>query len=136
MAAAVPSSSDLTEAKPPAISFINSHKGKPLLIADEYVFKLNKTTTSTKYWICTLNGCSAKIHTDTNSKLIKTIGEENRFHHMRIQFSAGLGPRPKQAKPIAIQRRIDNLGERYYDCAINAMEYLDGLSLIVAKRKK
>ncbi|CAF4369903.1 unnamed protein product [Rotaria sp. Silwood2] len=63
-------------------------------------------------------------------------GEENRFHHMRIQFSAGLGPRPKQAKTIAIQRRIDNLGERYYDCAINAMEYLDGLSFIVAKRKK
>ncbi|CAF5166217.1 unnamed protein product [Rotaria sp. Silwood1] len=63
-------------------------------------------------------------------------GEENRFHHMRIQFSAGLGPRPKQAKTIAIQRRIDNLGKRYYDCAINAMEYLDGLSFVVAKRKK
>ncbi|CAF1330935.1 unnamed protein product [Rotaria sp. Silwood1] len=63
-------------------------------------------------------------------------GEENSFHHMRIQFSAGLGPRPKQAKAIAIQRRIDNLGKRYYDCAINAMEYFDGLSFIVAKRKK
>jgi len=30
---------------------------------------------------------------------------------MRIQFSAGLGARPKQVKTIAIQRRIDNLGE-------------------------
>ncbi|CAF4262377.1 unnamed protein product, partial [Rotaria socialis] len=63
-------------------------------------------------------------------------GEENRFHHLRIQFYAGLGARPKQAKTIAIQRRIDNLGQRYYDGVISAMEYLDGLSYTVAKRKK
>ncbi|CAF3363228.1 unnamed protein product [Rotaria sp. Silwood2] len=63
-------------------------------------------------------------------------GEENRFHHMYVQFMAGLGTRSKQAKTIAIQRRIDKLGERYYDGAINAMEYLDGLSFVVAKRKK
>ncbi|CAF4891392.1 unnamed protein product, partial [Rotaria sp. Silwood1] len=63
-------------------------------------------------------------------------GEENRFHHLSIQFHAGLGTRPKQIKTIAIQRRIDNLSERYYDGVINAMEYLDGLSFIVAKRKK
>ncbi|CAF1388832.1 unnamed protein product [Rotaria magnacalcarata] len=63
-------------------------------------------------------------------------GEENRFHHMYVQFIAGLGTRSKQAKTVAIQRRIDKLGERYYDGAINAMEYLDGLSFIVAKRKK
>ena len=55
---------------------------------------------------------------------------------MHVQFTAGLGARPKQAKTIAIQRRIANLDERYYDGAINAMEYLDGLSLTVAKRKK
>ncbi|CAF4208726.1 unnamed protein product, partial [Rotaria sordida] len=59
------------------ISFINSNKGKPLLVANNYVFKLNKTTTTTKYWICTLNGCSAKVHTDLNSQLIKTIGDHN-----------------------------------------------------------
>ncbi|CAF1004870.1 unnamed protein product [Rotaria sordida] len=62
--------------------------------------------------------------------------EENRFHHMYVQFSAGLGIRPKQAKTIATQRRIDNLGQRYYDGAISAMEYLDGLSFTVAKQKK
>ncbi len=59
-----------------------------------------------------------------------------RFHHKYTQFTAGLGARPKQAKTIAIQRRIDNLGIRYYDGVINVMEYLDGLSFIVAKRKK
>lgn len=55
---------------------------------------------------------------------------------MYVQFSAGLGIRPKQTKTLAIQRRIDNLGQRYYDCAISALEYLDGLSFVVAKRKK
>ncbi|CAF4450949.1 unnamed protein product, partial [Rotaria sp. Silwood2] len=63
-------------------------------------------------------------------------GEENRFHHMYVQFMAVLGTRSKQAKTVAIQRRMDKLGERYYDGAINAMEYLDGLSFVVAKRKK
>jgi hypothetical protein len=33
-------------------------------------------------------------------------------------------------------RRIDHLGQRYYDGLINVMEYLDGLSFTVAKRKK
>ncbi|CAF5218849.1 unnamed protein product, partial [Rotaria magnacalcarata] len=55
-------------------------------------------------------------------------GEENRFHHLRIQFYAGLGARPEHAKTIAIQRRIDNLGQRYYDGVISVMDYLDGLS--------
>ncbi|CAF1336267.1 unnamed protein product [Rotaria magnacalcarata] len=63
-------------------------------------------------------------------------GEENRFHHTYVQFMADLGTRSKQAKTIAIQRRMDKLGERYYDGAINAMEYLDGLSFVVAKGKK
>ncbi|CAF5144622.1 unnamed protein product, partial [Rotaria socialis] len=57
-------------------------------------------------------------------------------HHLRIQFYAGLGVRPKQAKTIAIQRRIDNLDQRYYDGVISTMEYLDGLSYTVAKQKK
>ena len=42
------------QAKSPAISFINSNKEKPLLVGDEYTFKLNKATTTTKYWICIL----------------------------------------------------------------------------------
>ncbi|CAF0863532.1 unnamed protein product [Rotaria sordida] len=66
MAEAAASSFDTTQAKSPAISFINSDKEKSLLI-----------------------------------------------------FTAGLETRPKQAKTIAIQRRMDNLGKRYYDGAIN-----------------
>ena len=62
-------------------------------------------------------------------------GEESRFYHMLIQFNAGLGARTKQAKTIAIQRRIDHLDKRYYDGLINVMEYLDGLSFTVATQK-
>jgi len=51
-------------------------------------------------------------------------GEESRFHHLYIQFTAGLGARAKQAKTIAIQRRINNLRERYNDDLINMKEYL------------
>ena len=54
----------------PVLSFIRSQKGKPLLVSDGHVFKLNKTTTTTKYWKCAVNDCSAKIHTDLNDKLI------------------------------------------------------------------
>ncbi|CAF1534697.1 unnamed protein product, partial [Rotaria magnacalcarata] len=54
---------------------------------------------------------------------IKFLQEENRFHHLRIQFYAGLGAKPKQAKTIAIQCCIDNLGQRYHDGVISAMEY-------------
>ncbi|CAF1210351.1 unnamed protein product [Rotaria magnacalcarata] len=157
MATVVASSEDETQSKSPTISFINSQKGKQLLIANEYIFKLNKATTTTKYWKCVANSCFAKIHTDLNGHLVKindehshpsekeTIEvrefrekprEENRFHHLRIQFYAGLGARPKQAKTIAIQRSIDNLGQRYYYGVISAMAYLDGLSYTVAKRKK
>ncbi|CAF4843758.1 unnamed protein product, partial [Rotaria sp. Silwood1] len=67
------------QAKSPAISFINSNKGKPLLIvADEYAFKLNKATTTTKYWICTINGYAAKVHTDSTNLLMKTV--DNHSH--------------------------------------------------------
>ncbi|CAF5109007.1 unnamed protein product [Rotaria magnacalcarata] len=67
------------QAKSPSISFINSNKGKPLLVADDYTFKLNKTTTTTKYWICTINGCAAKVHTDLNNGLMKTVGNHSPF---------------------------------------------------------
>ena len=42
---------------------------------DKFIFKLNKTTKTTKYWICTLIECSAKIHTNLNDQLIKMTGE-------------------------------------------------------------
>ncbi len=55
---------------------------------------------------------------------------------MYTQFNAGLDVRARQAKAIAIQYRIDNLDQRYYDVRINVTKYLDGLSHAVAKKKK
>ena len=66
------------QAKSQTILSINSNKGKALLVADEYTFKLNKATTTTKYWICTINDCAAKVHTDSNNRLMKTVA--NRSH--------------------------------------------------------
>ncbi|CAF4830041.1 unnamed protein product [Rotaria sp. Silwood1] len=62
------------------ISFINSNKGKPLLVANNYIFKLNKTTATTKYWICTLNECLAKVrHVNGPIQLSEdaTVAEHN-----------------------------------------------------------
>ncbi|CAF1666654.1 unnamed protein product [Rotaria magnacalcarata] len=61
----------------PVISFLKSQKGKPLLVSDEYIFKLNKATTTSKYWICAHTACSAKIHTNTNNQLTKMTGEHS-----------------------------------------------------------
>ena len=69
-------SSDETQPKL-SISFIKSQKGKALLVESDYIFKLNKTTTTTKYWKCTNNGCSAKIHTGVHDKLVKIIDHHN-----------------------------------------------------------
>ncbi len=78
-----------------------------------------------------------QVHHPNVWSFIKVLqGEENRFEHVRIQFYAGLGARTKQSRTIAIQRRIDNLNMRFNDGLITPMEYLDGLSFVVAKRKK
>jgi hypothetical protein len=42
----------------------------------------------------------------------------------------------KHPRTDGMQRRIDNLDKRYYDGLIPSMEYLDGLSVVVAKGKK
>jgi hypothetical protein len=55
----------------PSISFIQSQKGKPLLVSNNYIYKLNKTTTTTKYWICAVNTCTAKIHMDLNDRFVR-----------------------------------------------------------------
>ena len=38
------------------ISFIQSQKGKSLLILEKHIFKLNKPIENRKYWICTIKG--------------------------------------------------------------------------------
>ena len=38
---------------------------------------MNELTTTTKYWICTLYGCSAEAHIDLNNELVKMIRGDN-----------------------------------------------------------
>ena len=41
----------------PTHSFVNSNKGKPLLVIDDYVFQQSgKTTVATTYWACQFKG--------------------------------------------------------------------------------
>ena len=58
---------------PPKITFVQSQKGRPLLVLNHYIYKLNKTTTTIKYWICSTNTCIAKIHTNLNDEFLRTI---------------------------------------------------------------
>jgi hypothetical protein len=75
MAAVSSSSLNEKQTSTSIISFIKSQKGKPLLISNKFIFKLNKSTINTKYWICTFSGCAVKIHTSINDEFIKMIGK-------------------------------------------------------------
>ncbi|CAF2115677.1 unnamed protein product [Rotaria magnacalcarata] len=65
------------------ISFVLSQKGKPLLVMDDYVFRLNKTTNITKYYRCENRDCTATAHTDLNNVLLKV--NANRSHVIELE---------------------------------------------------
>lgn len=69
------SSSSIGEELPIIISIVLSQKGKPMVELNKYLFKLNKEGKTNKYWICTFNGCLAKIHTDLKNDFIRQINE-------------------------------------------------------------
>jgi hypothetical protein len=100
MATTTPFSSKENQPSSSSISFIQSQKGKTMLILNNFIFKLNKTTTTTKYWICTLNECSAKVHTNMNDQLIKIVGE-----HCHLQESEKIDIRTFREK--VKQRVVD-----------------------------
>jgi hypothetical protein len=77
MAAAASSLLEDKENQQPSrvISFIKSQKGKPLLVLDRYIFKLNRSSTTTKYWMCTVIECTTKIHTNLNDEFIRMINK-------------------------------------------------------------
>ena len=59
----------------PKITFISSQKRRALLALNHYIYKLNKITTTIKYWICSTSTCIAKIDTNLNDELLRTINE-------------------------------------------------------------
>ncbi len=50
-------------------------------------------------------------------------------------MNAGAQARAKRAATSAIQKRIDTLNDRFKNGDINVDELLDGLPLVVAKKK-
>lgn len=58
-------------------SFVLSQKGKPLLVMDDYVFMLNKTTNTIKYFRCENKDYTSTAHTDWNNVLLKVNGNHS-----------------------------------------------------------
>lgn len=65
------------ETTKPTISFIKSQKGKTMIVIDEYIFKFNRESKTTKHWICVFNGCPSKIHTTTDNQFIDLLDNYN-----------------------------------------------------------
>ncbi|CAF4718282.1 unnamed protein product, partial [Rotaria sp. Silwood2] len=55
------------------MSFITSNKGKLLLVRDNYIYYISKTTATVKYWKCEDRSCNAGVHTNTKDAFIKTV---------------------------------------------------------------
>ena len=48
-----------------------------MLVIDDYMFKLNRESKTTKYWICTFGGCLSKVHTTLDNQLIEILEQHN-----------------------------------------------------------
>ncbi|CAF4624304.1 unnamed protein product, partial [Didymodactylos carnosus] len=53
------------------------NKGKPLLIRDNYIYYVSKTTASVKYWKCEDRSCNAGVHTNIKDVFIKIVGSHS-----------------------------------------------------------
>ncbi|CAF4007618.1 unnamed protein product [Rotaria sordida] len=60
--------------------------------------------------------------------------EEKRVQNIQLQWSSGAS-KPKNKRTTALQGRINTLYNRYNDYLITASDLLNGLSLVVAKKK-
>lgn len=69
------------------LSFITSNKGCDLLVKDNFVYKMNKRTSSKIYWICKTKNCAASIHTDIDKNLLKLNEKHNHLlepEHLQV----------------------------------------------------
>jgi hypothetical protein len=67
----------------PTYTFVNSNKGKSLLVIDDYVFQQSgKATMATTYWACQLKNCSAVAHTTTKTGVL--IKQKNDHCHPSV----------------------------------------------------
>ncbi|CAF4333282.1 unnamed protein product [Rotaria sp. Silwood2] len=122
------------------ISFIMSQKGKKMLNINNFIFKLNKTTSTTKYYRCEDSCCTVTARTDLEDIILNVKSdhchppEPEEIQIRTFKQVSQLDQKTK--KTLAIQHRIDTLYIRYGNDDINANELLDGLSYVVAKNIK
>ena len=57
--------------EPSTISFITSNKNKRLLVINDYIYYLNKTTEKITYWKCDEKLCWAGVHLSSNDLFLK-----------------------------------------------------------------
>ena len=57
------------------ISFVMSQKGRKMVNIDSFIFKLNKTTNTKKYYRCTDLNCTVTLHTDLDDNILKINDE-------------------------------------------------------------
>ncbi|CAF4455940.1 unnamed protein product, partial [Rotaria sp. Silwood2] len=57
------------------ISFIISQKGKKMLNINNFIFKLNKTTSTTKYYRCEDSRCTVTVRTDLEDNISNIKGD-------------------------------------------------------------
>ncbi len=67
-------SNSSTSAVQNSISFLQSNKGKPLLVLNQRLFKCNKTTDSKRYWIYLEGGCGVSVHTNLANEFLSIFG--------------------------------------------------------------
>lgn len=83
-----------------------------------------------------LNRRMERAHANIWCFLRCIIGEESRFQHSYVQINTGAQRRPKSKSTNAIQKRMTTLNERYTNKEIDVDELLNGLSLLIVKKKK
>ena len=80
------------------MTFIQSNKGKLLLILNGCLYKCNKKTKAKKYWICISDSCKVYVHTDLNDGYL--FGGKGEHNH---------GPNPDM---ITAKQVRNNIKER------------------------
>ncbi len=76
-----------------------------------------------------------RAHANIWSFIRCIVSEESRFQHSYIHINTGAQRRSKSNSTDAIQKQMDVLNERYDKNEIDVEELLNGLPLLIAKKK-
>lgn len=92
------------------LSFITSNKGCDLVIKNNFVYKMNKKTSSKIYWICKTKDCSASIHTDLDKNLLKSNERHNHLlepEHLQVHKFRNILKERAINETVPIQKIFD-----------------------------